>query len=174
MIMKSILLTGDVQVGKSTIINQVIKEFPGSVCGFRTVLDEGSVRRFYISPVGDNCSDKHEKKYVGVMGHNNRMKPIPSTFESIGVDILKKCLASSPDLIIMDELGIFENKAPLFQQAVIHCFNSHIPILGVLKDKSSPFLDSFRSRNDLEIITVTRENRDEVVDIVKSKVNMLS
>ena len=39
----------------------------------------------------------------------------------------------------MDELGIYERDALEFQAHVFRVLDSPLPVLGVLKDKSSPF-----------------------------------
>jgi len=63
----------------------------------------------------------------------------------------------------MDELGILESDCNLFKDAVIRCLDSDKNVLGVIKNKSSEFLDDIRSRKDTHIIKVTDENRDKIL-----------
>ena len=100
---------------------------------------------------------------------NGSLKGLPAVFDEIGAGILNDCLNSKPDLIVMDELGVFENKAYLFQEKVLDCLNSQIPVIGVIKDKSSPFLDLLRKRDDAIFIRVTKENRNKMKGILKTK-----
>ncbi|WP_137743878.1 nucleoside-triphosphatase [Robertmurraya siralis] len=164
--MPNILLTGNKQVGKSTIINKIIEDYPGGVCGFKTVMKQTPRRQFFISEFQKSAaiianSVERTRSYP--------LPPISSTFDNEGATILKRCFIQSPELIIMDELGLFENRAFYFQKLVHKGLNSDIPILGVLKDKPSRFLNSIRDREDVEIIRVSEENRNQLVKIVMSK-----
>ena len=71
------------------------------------------------------------------------------------------------DLIIMDELGILEDDCALFKDAVIRCLDSDKNILGVIKNKSSEFLDGVRNRKDVQIFKLTDTNRDIVLSEIR-------
>jgi len=163
--MNNIFLTGDKQVGKSTIINRFLAEYNGRVCGFKTLLETDPYRRFYLHSLNPQITF-NEKIYISKINEQGFLKGNIEGFDSFGVEILNDCLTSPPDLIVFDELGLFESDAILFQKAVHKCLDSPIPVLGVLKAKSSPFLDSIRYRNDVTIYNVTLENREEMNEII--------
>lgn len=71
--------------------------------------------------------------------------------------------------MLMDELGFMENEAELFQEAVIETLKSGVPVLGVVKKKSSPFLDRVRALAGVRIIEVTEENRDSLAAAVERR-----
>jgi len=52
----------------------------------------------------------------------------------------------------MDELGRFELGSPAFLDVVREALASPIPVVGVLKAESNPFLDSIRARPDTAVI----------------------
>jgi nucleoside-triphosphatase len=52
----------------------------------------------------------------------------------------------------MDELGRFELGSPAFLAAVGEALDSSVPVVGVLKAESNPFLDSIRARPDTAVI----------------------
>jgi len=161
--MNNIMLTGEKQVGKSTIINKIIRTHPGHAYGFQTLPDK-ETKQFYIQ----SMNGEYSKAYICKRNGNDRFIGLIHAFNDQGVSILKDCLKKSPDLIIMDELGIFENDAYQFHKYVHQCLYSPIPVLGVLKGKSSLFLDSIRNRMDTEVHTVTIENRNQVYKVVKN------
>ena len=86
----------------------------------------------------------------------------PEVFETTGTAILRETLSANPGIIILDELGVFEENCESFKTAVFACLSSDVPVLGVLKKAASGFLDSIRNKPGVEVIEVTRENRDSV------------
>lgn len=71
-------------------------------------------------------------------------------FENKGCRALEKSLQAT-GIVVLDELGIFESKAVNFQRAVFRLLDSKLPVLGVLKDKHTPFLDQVRAHPAVEI-----------------------
>lgn len=161
----NLFLTGEKQVGKSTIINYFIERNYGKVDGFKTLVENDPNRKFYMQPLlyEKTCN---KEAYIGER-INNKLISFPETFEKLGVEILTNCLQNQPSIIIMDEIGVMENNASKFQKLVHECLNSSIPVLGVLKNKSTPFLNSIKNRSDVELRTVTVENRDDLLHNLK-------
>lgn len=89
---------------------------------------------------------------------------IPETFEKKGVEILRESLKIPNSIILMDELGFFEKDAVQFKEQVYIALDSPHKVLGVLKQKRNNFLDSIASREDVKVIRVTLENRDNIVN----------
>lgn len=85
----------------------------------------------------------------------------PSVFEIKGVEMLRKSFASR-DLIIMDEIGYFEPKAPQFTRDVFRILDSNKVLLGVLKAKKCDNINSVIAREDVIILKVTSENLFQV------------
>ena len=50
--------------------------------------------------------------------------------------------------------------SPAFCQAVLDALDGGAPILGTIVKRSRPFSDPIKARPDVEVITVTRANRD--------------
>ncbi|WP_017755429.1 nucleoside-triphosphatase [Calidifontibacillus oryziterrae] len=165
--MNNIFLTGEKQVGKSTIINNIIDNFTGNICGFKTLLETKEGRQFYFSGFNPMI-DSIPKIYICKKDNNDKLEGITEAFDDFGVKILEDSLNDSSDLIIMDELGVFENQAYRFQKSVYKCLNSAIPVIGVIKAKPSLFLDTIRNRDDVTIVNVTKENREQAYLYLKS------
>ena len=75
-----------------------------------------------------------------------------------GVALLEQ---AGPPLILMDELGFMENEAHVFQQKVLEILDGNIPVLGVIKPQSFPFLDKVRNHPKVKVLDITTENREE-------------
>ena len=87
--------------------------------------------------------------------------------DEIGVksilDSLKK------DLIVVDEIGKMELFSEKFRDAVLRALDTG-RVLGTIRLGKDPFVEGIRGRRDVEIILVTLENRDFLVDEVIRKI----
>jgi len=66
-------------------------------------------------------------------------------------------------LLIQDELGFMESNSPEFQAAALRCLDAAVPVLGVIRARSTPFLNLIRNRSDVVILTVCPYNHDETM-----------
>ena len=165
-------ITGNLHVGKSTLINWILDNCSFSdIAGFRTsrYYNNKKLEGFYIEDIR-NKSENPKDKFIGRCINKDNWVSIPSTFDDYGVEILKGALEINPRLIVMDELGFFENEADEFQEMVLRVLDSEIPVLGVLKQKQTPFLDKIRNRDDVNLITISPDNRDEMCLVLAERI----
>ena len=159
-----LLLTGEVQVGKSTIIKKLLEKIHGSIGGFRTVLGpttaDGSSDVFMIGAVAQMEDCREETRVAKRLGRG-RFQSFPDVFDRVGAELLQA--AQAKDWIVMDELGFMERDAQIFQRAVLDCFDGNTPVLGVVKPAYTPFLEKIHAHKNVHIIQVTKENRDEAL-----------
>ena len=152
---KHIFLTGEIQTGKSTAISKAVELLGITPGGFRT---KGTHNQ------ADGSSDvmlypaEKTPEDGRIIAHRSPAgKTIfPETFNTFGPLYLKR----PAELILMDELGYMESSAEEFQKAVFETLDGKIPVLGVLRNKNTPFLDAIRRRDDIIIITITKQNRN--------------
>lgn len=88
-------------------------------------------------------------------------------FEEVALSAL---MAVSPDrVLVIDEIGKMECLSEPFRRRVVELLEADIPLLATAPlHGGGPFLDSIRRRPDVEILSVTRENRDRLPqDLVK-------
>lgn len=171
--MKNLFLTGEIQVGKSTIIKRVLEGFQGSLGGFRTLYDISVDGKKGFVIEGLNPVFRGLRHPICRYSDEGYMIGLSDTFEDYGVKILRHSLEEKVDLVVMDELGVFESEAFNFQKLVFAVLDSPIPVLGVLKAKPSPFLDEIRNRQDVVIYSVTLENRNFLAGKVREFLNKL-
>lgn len=174
--MKNFFLTGERRVGKTTIIKRLITQLYLSPGGFMVEREgqERDWRAFYLVDAEraiyreSKEGKEYKENYCIAECREREWDPKPMVFEKKGVDLLQESLHER-DIIIMDELGRFEEEALLFQEKVVEILAGERPVLGVLKDESNSFLDAIRERRDILLFWVTRENREEVYQDLKNR-----
>lgn len=196
--MKHIFLTGERGVGKSTIISRITSGLDFVPGGFNTVVgrvsEDGSSDHIFIIPYGTRFDEESDIPPVAIRdrsglvngnkdGNGNKIsntvhrstdserphfKAYPDVFDTIGTDILRNSVAAK--LIIMDELGFMEKDAMVFRTEVLKTLGREVPILGVIKPRSTPFLDCIRANKNVITIEVTEENREAVYEKTREQV----
>jgi nucleoside-triphosphatase len=66
------------------------------------------------------------------------------------------------DLIVIDEIGKMELLSERFQETVAKGLNSRTPVVGTMGMIDHPFVKLLKSRSDIHILTLNRENREHV------------
>lgn len=183
----NIIITGKKYVGKSTIVRKLIDELNLKAGGF-VVGRNGSYDQwlsFYLSdPLAyyktQVKNDLNFKKNCQIFAKRDSLEAewniSPDVFDNLGVKLLDKGLKSR-DIVLMDELGRFELNANKFQQKVFEVLASPKPVLAVLKDEHNKFLDKVRSREDVSIYRIKKDNHptiykkvyEELQKIIKNK-----
>ena len=162
---RHLFLTGDKQVGKSTLLRRLIEARKLDCAGFETraFFLNGERRGFTLHgriemPPYQNdcicCARIEEKRAV----------PVLPVFEENGVLILKRSLASPALFLLMDELGRLEREASGFIAQIEACLDADKRVLGVLQKCNSAHVARIAQRADVTVLTVTPENRDELLE----------
>ena len=159
-----VFLTGDIQVGKSTLTKKVLSAM-GEVRlgGFRTVTVDDRPDAFgslYIVPAAAEkpvCGDENR---VGIRrGHGRGTEGFPEVFDRAGTEVLAG--AEDCELILMDEIGKLEADSPLFLGRIAALLDGDVPIFGVLRrEGETPQQMLVRSHPKVRLIEVTEQNRD--------------
>ena len=79
----------------------------------------------------------------------------------IGIHQAEKVYGSSAGKY-QEELGPAEADSAKFRQAVMDTLDGNVPVYGILQVADSPFLEQIARRPDVQVVTVTEENRDEL------------
>jgi nucleoside-triphosphatase len=163
---KTCLLSGEPGSGKTTIIKEVLSKVNKSAGGFYTeeIRIQGARQGFKtITLDGKNA----------VLAHTSVRSPYRvskygvdiDSMDKVAVPALKQAIQSK-DIIVIDEIGKMELFSPSFKDAVIEALQSEKKVLGTIMLASHPWADKIKARQDVEIIKVTRLNRNEVVNQV--------
>jgi nucleoside-triphosphatase len=66
-------------------------------------------------------------------------------------------------IVVIDEIARMELFSEAFRRAVTLALDSPCPVLATIQMRRDPFLDAIRERGDVRILTVTPENRKQLV-----------
>lgn len=162
-----VFLTGEIQVGKTTVIANTLLLLNRNYGGFKTYFgpDRASYSKLlYMNSATDSYIYNEE---LAIARFRNGYLPLPLTdkFNSLGVEFIRHARLYS-DLIVMDECGNLEKDAILFQEEILDALNGNIPVLGVIKQSSKGWTDDIRNHPNVTLITVTHENRNELSQVI--------
>lgn len=161
--MKHIFLTGDIQIGKSTVIEKTLAllniEFGGFCTYFGTDRYAPNHSLFINEASRPRCYD--EENSVVRFREGLPPQPLRERFDNLGTQFLESARENA-QLIIMDECGNFEREAFLFQEKILAILEGDTSVLGVLKKTASGFADKIRYHPKVSVITVDTLNRDDL------------
>jgi len=164
-----IFLTGAVQVGKSTVISKVLSALSVSVGGFRTSFDADRAKTDRWLYMWDAAGAPIQDEAHGVVRFtDNKADVLIDRFTDLGCRALRHAQESGVQLILMDECGRFEGKATALQAEIFSVLDGDIPVLGVVRQGYSGWLDEIRNHPKVTLLTVTPENRDSLPDLIVS------
>jgi nucleoside-triphosphatase len=157
------LLTGRPGTGKTSIIKQLAAELEGKAGGFYTeeIRSQGGRIGFRLITLdGKEATLAHTgfaRRYcVGKYGVDI------GSLEGVGVSALRRA-AGQNGLVIVDEIGKMELFSTEFRRAVEDIIDSGKKVLGTVMLAPHPWADSVKGREQVELITVTRDNRSSVL-----------
>ncbi|MGC1121655.1 MAG: nucleoside-triphosphatase [Candidatus Methanofastidiosia archaeon] len=161
----NILITGRPGIGKTTLIKNVINGVDTASGFFTTEMREKGKRvGFAIETV---------KGTKGVLAHVNiQGKYMVSKYTVNLSDIETVCVPSldtESGLIVIDEIGKMELFSDQFRRSVLQALDTG-KVIATIMEQSHPFTDAIKKRDDVELVTVTEETRDELVGILRVKV----
>jgi len=168
---KHVFLTGEKQVGKSTLVRRLTALSGGRVSGFKTVRAGGVLPgRFTVHMLRAGAEDApSEENLLFVCRCESPEKD--RRFDALGCALLADTAGAA--LIVMDELGPNERNAKAFQRAVLDTLDGDTPVLGVLQKADSAFLRAIAGREDVRIFEVTPRNRETLYEVLAEEYEAL-
>lgn len=176
--MKHLLITGNIQTGKSTIINRALENRNLILGGYRTVssqrldLNADSYVHLLSAAGYEQLSPGNRVLYRHVIYGRTYFQINESVYEKKGSSHLRN-LPDNCQLILLDEIGKREKHCQNLRSAIIDTLNSNIPVLGVVQIRPDDFLDEIRNHPNVDLITLTEKNRDDVLCYVNHFLNKI-
>ena len=160
--MKHLFLTGNKQVGKSTLLRKWLSHIDARKSGFYTRKYKSDDGHLYVHMLAADREDDPRQDNILFDCRTRDLTAASERFNHLGCDLLRP--AEDTQLIIMDEIGVMEEKADLFCEAVLRALDGATPVIGVLRKETldPPLIHSIKNHPDVQIIEVTKENRDEL------------
>ncbi len=167
-----ILLCGDINSGKSTLIRRLVSDTGRSPRGYITVRmpeDAAGVSHVYLYDIS-SPPVRIEDAQVIMRIRGGDIERHPEYMSSIAAPILESIPEGS--LVVLDELGTLEEHEERFKAAVMKILSGHYDVLASVKAQNTPFLRAVRSHPDCALYIITPENRDELYALLKSEHNI--
>lgn len=164
-----IFLTGEKQVGKSTVIAKTLSLLKITIAtgGFKTYFgpDRGAPDHLLYMNSFTEPKIFRAENAVARFGAGYPPQVFTRKFDTYGVELIRSARTSS-NLILMDECGYLERGALIFHKEVIDTLNGSTPVLGVVKLASKGWTDRIRNHPKVKVCMVTRENHDLLPQIL--------
>lgn len=158
---RNILLTGPPGSGKTTLLLHTVEALAGiTCCGFVTVEIRERGRR-----VGFSLRGFHGE--LGLLAHVDRPGTPRVGKYGVAVEEFEAFLDRidlhdpSCDLIVIDEIGKMECLSERFVALVEEVLDAPTPVVATIARTGGGAIGRIRSRDDVEILDVTRATREE-------------
>ncbi len=165
----NIFLTGPPSVGKTTIIQKVIKKLDNPAIGFYTQeIRESDKRIGFLMITLDG-----EKGYLAHQDitSNFNVRRYGVSIENIeNIAIPSITPKSKDEIIIIDEIGKMECFSEKFKVVATNALSSNNIVLGTIAIGGTEFIRNIKKRHDIKIFEVSRNNRDELPIIIEEEI----
>jgi nucleoside-triphosphatase len=168
---QAILLTGRPGIGKTTVIRRVVARLDIPAHGFYTAeIRHGGRRQGFeiVTLAGERATLAH----VDIRSEHRISKygVDVSALDRVGVTAIEAGIDAG-GLVVIDEIGPMEVMSARFRHAVLDALKSEAQLVGTIHERSAPFTDRVKSRSDVEVIAVTRDNRDALVEQILERMS---
>jgi nucleoside-triphosphatase len=157
------LLTGRPGTGKTSLIKEAVSGLGDRAGGFYTeeIRVQGEREGFRIVSLDGPSA---------VLAHTGTGSPYRvskygvdlQSMENVGVSSLERALRSC-QVVVVDEIGRMELFSDRFKQTVLEIVNSGKKVIGTVLLKPDPWVDSLKADPRVNLIVLTRANRDTVL-----------
>ena len=162
-VLPKILLTGAPGCGKTTVVVKLAQLLPHRrMAGFITeeTRTNGQRTGFTAKTLAGKeamLSSIHHNSWVSV----GRYGVDVHGFEDLVLPEFEK-IAGKADLFLVDEIGKMECFCPRFVKAMKHLMEQDVSCLATVSQNGKGLIAEIKSRNDVDLITVTPKNRDSL------------
>jgi len=156
----NIFLTGAPSSGKTTAIKKIIAGLPQPLRGFYTEEErvDGKRSGFVLNTLdGKSAYLAHER-----IDSPFRIRRFGVSLENVETVAAPSITPKKGCIIILDEIGKMECFSKAFRHAALTALDSDSIVIGTVTLGGDEFIRTVKDRDDICIIEVTPENRDEL------------
>ncbi|HWP58059.1 MAG TPA: NTPase [Candidatus Acidoferrales bacterium] len=165
-----LLLTGAPGIGKTTVVRATLARLGKFCCaGFYTEERRHQGRRVAFKIV---TLDGAEATLAAVGGGQPRVGKYAvhvKEFEDLALPEINPDLTPA-DLYVIDEIGKMELLSPRFRSSLIDLLARPTNLLATIAKRGKGFLEQIKGRNDIDLVEVTRENRDRLPEQIAARI----
>lgn len=152
----NVVICGCSGSGKSTAIKRIL-----------TALDDEPIYGFWTEKLAPEANGsapvylhgcREALNYRHLIGRctNCRATGFPEVFEDAGVQFLSEIPSGA--LVLLDEVGVMENRAPAFQKAIFALLDGEYRVLLAVRDRATPLLDAIRAHPKSRVFSAPEAN----------------
>ncbi len=168
-----LFLTGIPGIGKTTIIRSTLESLEKIQCaGFYTEERRHQGRRIAFKIItldGEEGTLASIERDEGKRPTVGRYTVHVDEFEKLVLPLIDPETTSS-DLYVIDEIGKMELFSQKFRARIIDLLAQQSNLLATIAKRGKGFVEQIKGRNDIELIEVTRENRDQLPQQIAQKI----
>lgn len=163
-----ILLCGDINSGKTTLIKRLVADMDAAPKGYITVRmpEIDGVSKVYLYDIA-NPPERVEDAAVIMAISTHGTEKHPELLDTLGVRYLSDIPAGS--VVVLDEIGSLESASPEFQKAVMRALSGDYTVFAAVKAANTDFLRAVRRHPDCELYIITPENREALYAQLKDE-----
>jgi nucleoside-triphosphatase THEP1 len=165
-----LFLTGAPGVGKTTLLRAVVEGLETVKCaGFYTLEERQRGQRVGFRIVtlsgreGNLASLGSKPPTVG------RYSVHLDQFEALVLPELDP-RETAVELYVIDEVGKMELLSRKFAARLVELLAGPTPILATIAQKGTELIEQIKNRDDIELIEITRKNRDGLVNEIQARI----
>jgi nucleoside-triphosphatase len=174
--MKRLLfVTGQPGIGKTTVLLRVVDALKAKrydVRGMisREIREQGTRVGFEII---DLCTEQkgwlaHIRQFSGPQVGKYRVNL--NDLKNIGANSILNAIKNA-DVVVVDEIGPMELFSQAFKDAILQAVDGTKPLLGTIHFRAqNPLISVVKARDDVEILEVTNENRQNMHNLIIAKI----
>ena len=161
----NIIITAPKHLGKSTLIRKIIARLGGSTSGFISeFINRDSPDRVLMIKSIDGEYSRPVVKWDNEGYHVDY-----DCFDNFAAELID----ADSDFVVIDELGKFEINCENLRNRVTKAFESKCHVIASVRLDALGWMQELKSRNDVCVINLTEENRDELDSTIISKLGIV-
>ncbi len=163
---QALLLTGVPGTGKTTTIREAVSASKAKAGGFYTQeMRQGGTRQGFEIVTMDGS--RAVLAHVDIRG--------PHQVGKYGVDVASLDRVAVPamrwaiqecDIVVVDEIGKMELLSPAFREVLLEALNGDRRLVGTIMLQPHPVADQIKRDPRVEVVLISKANRDRVLDKV--------
>lgn len=163
-----ILVCGDINSGKSTLIEKLLRDMGEKPRGYITVRMPAvdGVSKVYLYDIA-NPPERIEDSAVIISIAEGKRERHPEILEELGVKYLSNIPEGS--VVVLDEIGTLESACPGFQREVMRILSGNYTVLASVKAQNTEFLRAVRKHPACDLYIITPDNRDSLYEQIKEE-----
>lgn len=166
-----IFLTGYPGIGKTTVIRATLGRLQGIQCaGFYTEeRRHGGQRIAFKILTLDGIEGTLASIEAGRSPTVGRYTVHIDEFERLALPLIDPEITAA-DLYVIDEIGKMELLSRKFRDKLVDLLARPANLLATIAKRGKGFIEQIKARNDIELVEVTRDNRDALPEKIAARI----